>query len=53
MAHGLGSPAARGILVPGPGIEAMPALAGRFLTTGPPGKSCPFCLSEKFLEAAR
>ena len=30
----------RGILVPRPGIEpASPALRGRFLTTGPPGKS--------------
>ena len=39
VAHGLGRPAARGILVPLPGIElAPPALAGRFLTTGPPGK---------------
>ena len=29
-----------GILVPQPGIEPMtPALQGRFLTTGPPGKS--------------
>ena len=39
VARGLGRPAARGILVPLPGIElAPPALAGRFLTTGPPGK---------------
>ena len=32
---------ARGILVPRPGIEpaSPPALQGRFLTTGPPGKS--------------
>ena len=29
-----------GILVPGLGIEPLsPALEGRFLTTGPPGKS--------------
>ena len=29
-----------GILVPQPGIEPVsPALPGRFLTTGPPGKS--------------
>ena len=29
-----------GVLVPRPGIEPMsPALEGRFLTTGPPGKS--------------
>ena len=27
--------------IPGPGLEPMsPALAGRFLTTVPPGKSC-------------
>ena len=33
-------PAACGILVPWPGIEpASPALEGRFLATGPPGKS--------------
>ena len=39
--HRLSCPEARGILVPRPGIEPMsPALAGRFLTTGPPGKSC-------------
>ena len=40
-AHGLSScPVACGILVPQPGIEpASPALEGRFLTTGPPGKS--------------
>ena len=32
--------AARGILVPRPGIEPVsPALQGTFLTTGPPGKS--------------
>ena len=32
-------PAARGILVPWPGIEPVsPALEGRFFTTGPPGK---------------
>ena len=34
-------PMACGILGPRPGIEPMsPALQGRFLTTGPPGKSC-------------
>ena len=39
-ARGLSCPAACGILVPRPGIEpASPALAGGFLTTGPPGKS--------------
>ena len=36
----LSCPVACGILVPLPGIEPMsPALQGRFLTTGPPGKS--------------
>ena len=31
--------------LPGPGIEPeSPALAGRFLTTGPPGKSCQYFL---------
>ena len=40
VAHGLSCSAARGILVSRPGIEpASPALQGRFLTTGPPGKS--------------
>ena len=39
--HRLSCPKACGILVPRPGIEPMsPALAGEFLTTGPPGKSC-------------
>ena len=37
---GLSCPTACGILVPWPAIEPMPpALEGRFLTTGPPGKS--------------
>lgn len=36
----LSCPRADGILVPGPGLEpASPALEGRCLTTGPPGKS--------------
>ena len=45
-------PAARGVLVPGPGIEPVsPGLEDRFLTTGPPGSpwaghfcslDCPF-----------
>ena len=40
VTHGLSCPAACGIPVPRLGIEPMsPALAGRFLTTGPPGKS--------------
>ena len=37
---GLGCPAACGVLIPRPGIKpASLALKGRFLTTGPPGKS--------------
>ena len=37
---GLSCPTACGILVPGPGIEAMsPALQGGFLSTGSAGKS--------------
>ena len=40
VACGLSCPVACGILVPWPGMEpAFPALEGRFLTTGPPGKS--------------
>ena len=39
-ALGLSRPAAGGIFVPWLGIEPVsPALEGRFLTTGPPGKS--------------
>ena len=39
-ACGLGCPMACGILLPLPGIElAYPGLQGRFLSTGPPGKS--------------
>ena len=39
--HWLSCPTARGILVPRPEVElASPALEGRFLTAGPPGKSC-------------
>ena len=38
--RGLSCCTACGILVPQPGVElASPALGGRFLTTGPPGKS--------------
>ena len=38
--HRFSCPTACGILVPRPGIKPMsPALAGRFPTTGPPGKS--------------
>ena len=40
VARGLSCPVACGIFVPSPGIEPTPpALEGRFLTTGPPGKS--------------
>ena len=40
VGHGLSCPMARGILAPGPGIEPVStALAGGFLTTGPPEKS--------------
>ena len=40
VACGLSCPVTCGILVSPPGIEPMsPALEGRFLTTGPPGKS--------------
>ena len=46
----LSFPKACGILVPCPGIEPVsPALQGRFLTTGPPGKSWVSLLPEKFL----
>ena len=42
VAHRLSCPVACGISVPLPGIEpASPAFRGRFLTTGPPGKSSP------------
>ena len=40
VALGLSCPMACGILVPLPGIESVsPALAGGFITAGPPGKS--------------
>ena len=40
LAHGLSCSAACGILAPQPVIERVsPALQGKFLTTGPPGKS--------------
>ena len=40
VAQGLNCSSACGILIPWPGIEPeSPGLAGRFLTTGPPGKS--------------
>ena len=49
VAHGLSCPMACGILVPQPGIEpAPPTLEGRFLTTGPPGKSLIVSLAMPF-----
>ena len=46
MALRLRSSEACGILVPHPGIQpTSPALAGRFLTTGPPGKSPDNCFN--------
>ena len=37
---GFFGPEARGIVVPHPGIESvLPALEGKVLSTGPPGKS--------------
>ena len=48
VAPGLSCPIACGILVPWPGIKPVfPALKGRFLTTGPPGKSQPCFLTSK------
>ena len=39
MVHGLGCSVACGWDLPGPGLEPVsPVLAGRFLTTAPPGK---------------
>ena len=46
VVHGLSCPTACWILVPWPGIEPVsPELAGGFLTTAPPGKSCMQTLS--------
>ena len=40
VAHRLSCPGACGILLPSPGTEpSSVALQGRFLTSGPPGKS--------------
>ena len=45
LAWGLSYPVGKGMWVSGPGIEPVsPALAGRFLTTGPPGKSPNPCI---------
>ena len=39
--------------LPGPGIELVPsALAGRFLSTVPPGKSESYCFNEALMEPA-
>ena len=38
VAHRLSFLATCGVLIPRPGVEPAPALAGGFLTTGPPGK---------------
>ena len=47
-AHRLSCSMACGILVPWPGTEPMsPALPGRLLTTGPPGKSLNLSLFDK------
>jgi len=44
VVHRLSCPTACGIFLD-QGVEPVPpALAGKFLTTGPPGKSCPFIL---------
>ena len=43
-------PVACGLLVPGPGVEPLsPTLAGRLLTTGPPGKSLILLIFPSFL----
>ena len=48
--HRLRSPAACGILVSQPGIRPLPpALQGRFLTTGPPGKSPLFLITDNHI----
>ena len=47
VVQGLSCPVASGLLVPSWGIEpTSPALEGRFLTTGPPGKSLFYFLNE-------
>ena len=49
-ARRLSFPETCGILVPCRGIEpVIPAFQGRFLSTGPPGKSWVSLLPEKFL----
>ena len=43
VAHGLSRPETCEIFIPRPGIKSVaPSLAGRFLTTGPPGESLGF-----------
>ena len=58
MAHGLNSCGSQAYLLhgrwdpPGPGLEPMsPALAGRFLTTAPPGKPGSTIIIQGFLLA--
>ena len=47
VAHRVSCSKASGILLPRPGIEPVsPALEGRFLATGPPGKSLCWFISE-------
>ena len=49
VAHRLSCSMARGILVPGPGMEPVsPELAGRFLTLGPPEKSLSWTFDAQF-----
>ena len=50
VVHRLRSPAACGILVPQSGIRPLPpALQGRFLTTGPSGKSPLFLITDNHI----
>ena len=53
VTHGLSCPTVPGILVPWPGIKpASLALARRFLTAGPPGKS-PILISSVVMDVLR
>ena len=46
---GFSCPSTCGVLVPRPGIKPVfPAWQGRFLTTGPPGKSLKQCILKEF-----
>lgn len=54
VVHGLSCPEARGISVPGPGIELVfPALQNGFSTPGPPGKSQFLCFKERVTQDQR